>query len=147
MIVQVSNLGWFPYVFAANHGFDFASGGWVASAGAPHFSASSLLPLAGWEPLVVVEQHSEKCKSLWAQLRNVILFLLPHSAASRKSQGQPRFKGRGNRCHFLRDRAAKSHCKRVWIQGGEKNCGPFCNLLPGLNSSSLAWFYISRSPL
>ena len=39
-------------------------------------------------------------------LRRATLFLLPHSVARSKSQGQPRFKGRRNRFYLLRRGAA-----------------------------------------
>ena len=46
-----------------------------------------------WQPSAVV-------------LRRATLFLLPHSVARSKSQGQPRFKGRRNRFYLLRRGAA-----------------------------------------
>lgn len=52
--------------------------------------------------------------------RSYVAPLLLHSISQNESQGQLRFKGGGHRLHFLKEEAAKSHCKEACILGEEE---------------------------
>lgn len=84
---------------------------WFSSSWPLIFHLGRLTFFRTWWPQGSRREKNESCKSSpWSHL----VLLLLHSAGQRKSQGQPRFRQRGNRLHLLVGRRAKSHCKRTY---------------------------------
>lgn len=96
--------------------------------GAVDRSANTWPLHAPWTPAVAETQegisHTEESKGprrkqqglLRPSLRNLKMSFLRHSLGHMSHQGQPRFKGEGNRLHFLKER-------RVYVYRKERTLG------------------------